>query len=361
VTDYFPSSISFARAALLAVSAAAIVSVSPLAFAQSGTEADAAISKGVELRRQGKDEEALEFFQRANKLAPSPRAKAQIGLAEQAIGRWADAERDLGEAMAVGSDPWIAKQHSVLGEALNVIRRHVGSLTVKGEPAGAVVEMDGEAVGVLPLPDRHVTAGEVVVTVRASGYVSVTRKVSVTPGELAAEVFHLKRLDSEVAAPALAGRGPESEPTAVHGPAELAGVVTTASPADQPPPTGGPGRLRTAAWVTGAAGGLSLVAGVTFLLLGKSKADSFNGDNTCDLNNSGGVVGGSHCQDIYDSWHTNRAIGIVGVSAGAVLAAASAVLFVKTQPGASANGTTSQALAACGVGPGRGVACAVRF
>ncbi|HEX3697717.1 MAG TPA: PEGA domain-containing protein [Polyangia bacterium] len=84
--------------------------------------------------------------------------------------------------MSAAGDPWIAKQHNVLGEALNVIRRHVGSLTVKGEPAGAVVEMDGEAVGVLPLRDRHVTAGEVVVTVRASGYISVTRKVSVTPG-----------------------------------------------------------------------------------------------------------------------------------------------------------------------------------
>ncbi|HEX3697716.1 MAG TPA: tetratricopeptide repeat protein [Polyangia bacterium] len=91
--DYFPTLVFVARAAAFAVSMAAIVSVSPAAFAQSGAEADAAISKGVVLRRQGKDEEALEFFQRANKLAPSPRAKAQIGPAEQAIGRWPTPKR----------------------------------------------------------------------------------------------------------------------------------------------------------------------------------------------------------------------------------------------------------------------------
>ncbi|HEX3697718.1 MAG TPA: hypothetical protein VH374_20260 [Polyangia bacterium] len=129
-------------------------------------------------------------------------------------------------------------------------------------------------------------------------------------------------------------------------------LATSPSPSvDQSEPANGSRRLRTAAWVTGA----------TFLLLGKSKANSFNNDNTCDLNDAGGVIGGSHCQDIYDSWHTNRTIGIVSLSLGAALAATSAVLFVKTQGTATAAGQASQALAACGLGSGRGVVCAVRF
>jgi tetratricopeptide (TPR) repeat protein len=112
---------SLALTAPLLVFLAIVASPSRLAFAQSNAEADAAISKGVELRRQNKDEEALAQFQRAYKISATPRAKAQMGLAEQAIGRWADAERDLDEAMTQASDPWIIRQRAVLTEAMAVI------------------------------------------------------------------------------------------------------------------------------------------------------------------------------------------------------------------------------------------------
>ena len=329
----------------------------PAARAQTAaSEADAAISKGVELRRQGKNEEALEQFQKAFRLAPTPRAKAQIGLAEQAIGRWADAERDLGEALAEAGDPWITRQRLVLSEAMNVIRQHVGGLTIKGEPAGAVVELDGEAVGVIPLAERHVTAGEVVVTVRAPGYVSVTRKVYVTSGQLAAEIFRLKRNEIEPPPTAI-------ESTGAAGPgAGAPTVIASGNPivpasAEQPTTPTSP-RLRTAAWASAVAGGAFVAAGVTFLLLGNGKGQSFQNDNSCDLDGSGNVVGGSHCQDIYDSWHRDRTIGIIGAAVGGALAATSAVLFVKTQ---SAAQPSSQALVGCGPEAGRGVACVFRF
>ncbi|HVR61194.1 MAG TPA: PEGA domain-containing protein [Polyangia bacterium] len=332
--------------------------VTPAAWGQTATsEADAAISKGVELRRQGKNEEALEEFQKAFRLVPSPRAKAQIALAEQAIGRWADAERDLADALREAGDPWIARQRAVLTDAMSVIRRHLGGLTVKGEPAGAVVELDGEAVGVIPLPERHVTAGEVVVTVRAPGYVSVTRKVTVTPGELAAEVFRLKRLEGVTAAVPTGAAGSAGDPvTPVPTPVTPANPPTVTAAADQPAPSANP-RLRTAAWASAAGGGAFLAAGVTFLLLGQRKVDSFKNDNTCDIDDRGGVTGGSHCQDLYDSWHTDRTVGIVGVAVGGALAVTSAVLFVTTQPAAR----PSQALAGCGPGAGRGVSCVFRF
>lgn len=329
--------------------------------AEPAAEADAAISKGVELRRQGKNEEALDQFQKAYRLAPTPRAKAQIALAEQAIGRWADAERDLGEALNNAADPWIARQRPVLSEAMNVIRRHLGGLTVKGEPAGAVVELDGEAVGVIPLPERHVTAGEVVVTVRAPGFVSVTRKVQVTPGELAAEIFRLKRVDSDgwgrAVAPARAGGVEPSATTQVGLPAVN---QSGPQPTDQPATPVGNHRLRTAAWATAIGAGVALAAGGTFLLLGESKANTFQNDNTCDFSDSGAVTGGSHCQDLYNAWHTNRTVGIVGLAVGGALAATSAVLFVKTQSSA-AGASSTQALATCGPGPGAGVGCAWRF
>jgi len=56
------------------------------AAAQGTDPADAAIRRGVDLRRQGQDDQALQEFKKAYELSPSPRALAQIGLAEQALG-----------------------------------------------------------------------------------------------------------------------------------------------------------------------------------------------------------------------------------------------------------------------------------
>ncbi|HEX4352161.1 MAG TPA: tetratricopeptide repeat protein, partial [Polyangiales bacterium] len=62
--------------------------------------ADALISQGVALRKQGKNAEALVDFQRAYQISPSPRAQAQIALAEQALGDWIAAEDGLVSALA---------------------------------------------------------------------------------------------------------------------------------------------------------------------------------------------------------------------------------------------------------------------
>jgi hypothetical protein len=340
----------------------ATVSLPQIAWADSAADADAAISKGIDLRRQGKNEEALEQFQNAYRLAPSPRAKTQIALAEQAIGRWADAERDLTDAMSQASDPWIARQRTVLTEAMSVIRRHLGALTVKGEPAGAIVELDGEPVGTIPLPERHVTAGEVVVTVRAQGFVSVTRKVTVTPGELAAEVFRLKHIESDNGGGGLGMVRGSTETPGSSGPAVQ---LNAQAPNDQPaPPPSAVGRLRLAGWITGAAGGLSLAAGTTFLLLSQSKFHSF--DNDCGQDEmTGAVVSGnakvsnSQCQNRYDAWHTDRTIGVIGLVAGGALAAASAVLFFKAQN--SSVSASTHAMAACAPTGAAGVMCSIRF
>src|SRR5260221_25029 len=83
----------------------------PRAAAQ---DADAFIKQGIALRRALKEQEALTAFRRAYELAPSPRAVAQIGLAEQALGRWADAEAHLLTALEAVSDPWIDKYRTPL-------------------------------------------------------------------------------------------------------------------------------------------------------------------------------------------------------------------------------------------------------
>src|SRR5207244_1663513 len=59
------------------------------AFCQAGS-VEALLDQGYALRERGDDDQALAKFQAAYRLAPEPRALAQIALAEQALGRWLD-------------------------------------------------------------------------------------------------------------------------------------------------------------------------------------------------------------------------------------------------------------------------------
>lgn len=160
--------------ALLATAAA--LAAAPAA---AQTPADAAISRGVALRREGRDEAALRVFQLAWRTSRAPRALAQVALAEQALGRWVDAESHLVEALAA-RDPWVHSHLAILQSALAEIRLHVGRLDVVGEPADAEVVIDGAVVGSLPLAAMlRVPTGSLTFTVRREGYIPVTRTVQV--------------------------------------------------------------------------------------------------------------------------------------------------------------------------------------
>src|SRR5438552_4906258 len=121
---------TFGRA-LLAPVVLAIVAVASPALSdethetREAREADDAMHHGVQLRRERRDEEALAEFRRANTLAPTPRARAQMGLAEQALARWAEADADLRAALASKDDDWIARNRAELESALAIIDGHL--------------------------------------------------------------------------------------------------------------------------------------------------------------------------------------------------------------------------------------------
>ncbi len=167
----------------------------PPAAAANGSDEAAVVGllqRGTELRRAGRDEEALQVFERAQAQHPSPEARAQVALAEQATGRWVAAERDLVQSLATPDDPWIAKNRAELTSALAHIRAHLGQLEVRGSPAGATVLLNGAPVGTLPLAaPLTIAAGEAVAGLTADGYTPLSRKVTIDPGRLAREVIDL--------------------------------------------------------------------------------------------------------------------------------------------------------------------------
>src|SRR5262249_38707549 len=103
---------------------------------------DETINRGVQLRRAGDDERAGREFQKAYDQSHSPRAAAQLGLAEQALGRWADADTHLTEALSTTGDPWVEKNRGVLNGALGIIKQHIGRIEISASVAGALVSIN---------------------------------------------------------------------------------------------------------------------------------------------------------------------------------------------------------------------------
>jgi hypothetical protein len=250
------------------VSAASLVLVladlSGAPTSDGGARAQALISQGVELRRQGKDDEALKVFEEAQRISPSPRGLGQLGLAEQATGRWAEADRDVNAALLQTDDSWVLKNQGVLQEALREIARHVGSVRLAGSPSGASVYINDKLVGALPL-DQRVTAGELMVRVAAEGYVPLERRVVVEAGKKAAVLLDLPVARQGTTVSAAAPAAPPAAALVSQAPREGA-------PAAAPTPERAPLYERPAVWIIA---GAVVVLGAVALALTAGRRDTY--------------------------------------------------------------------------------------
>lgn len=174
---------------VLLVTLGAVFLAAAPADAQS---AEILIQQGLDLRRQHRDEEALQRFLDAYNLNRSAQALAQVALAEQALGRYVDAELHLQQALAVQGDVWISTRQPQLQQALAQISAQLGTVELQGGVSGATVYVNGQERGTLPQAARiRVRAGSAVIEVRAQGYVSVQRTVAVMAGGTARESIQL--------------------------------------------------------------------------------------------------------------------------------------------------------------------------
>ena len=204
--------VSFALAAALAA---------PWARAESAEEA-ALIEQGVALRERGEDEAALGSFSRAWALGRGAHARAQMALAEYALGRWLEAEAHLREALAVTDDPWIDAHRAELTGQMGEIVQHIGALEVTSDAPGTELWLAGRRIGALPLAaPLRLPEGAVTLEARAPGYHPRTREVVVTHGAPGRVSFTLERVIVPVR-----GRNPLGLVVAgVGGAAVVAGAV----------------------------------------------------------------------------------------------------------------------------------------
>jgi tetratricopeptide (TPR) repeat protein len=149
-----------------------------------GDDPDALIAQGLKAMRKGDYQAALDAFRHAHAARPAVRSHAEIGLAEQALHRWVEAEADLAGALAEGEDAWLDSRRTLLEKALSDVRSHLGMLTVESGPRGAELRIDGERRGVLPLPrPLWLLPGTAKVEITAPGRRPWRSKAPIQPGE----------------------------------------------------------------------------------------------------------------------------------------------------------------------------------
>jgi hypothetical protein len=246
----------------------------------SDQDPDLLIKRGLELRRAGKSEEALELFRRAHEAAPCPRTLGQMGLVESSLQLWIEADSHLTAALATPDDGWVHMNRRFLDQAVVRAREHVGELMITGPP-GAKVAVAGKSIGALPLlaPIR-IAEGDVAVSATSAGSKPYAVDVSIKGGARAAISIVLEPLDLALPPP----RSPDTAEPFVASPS--------------------PTRMRLALGASLAAGGVAaLIWGVTWIAI--------DGHSSC-----------AGCASSYDT----RTPGLLLVGGGSALALAGGAL-----------------------------------
>jgi hypothetical protein len=312
-------------ARLLALAIAAFLALLAARAGAEEPESETHIRQGVDLRRAGRNGEALVEFQKAFALDPSPRARAQIGLALQALGDWVGAERWLQEAIEAKDDEWIERYRPVLDGALATIGAHLGRLFVETNVADAEVAVNGATPQPASGAAIRVLAGTVDVVVRAQGYAEARRRIEVAPDGEAHESF---RLDPVPVAPPLQSV-PAIVDTSPHTRNATAGYVL----------------LATTAVLTG--------GGVAAWMVHQSEAAVWDDDSVC-------LVAGAGTREQQCGSYRRGANDALGVEIGAFVAALASAGASAWFLWPSRSGSTS-ASSWCAPSGGSGIACGGRF
>lgn len=188
----------------LAAVAAALLAAGEAAAQSTCAEpaVTAEIDRALEQRRRGREQRALDQLRALHARCPSPRALAQMALAEQGLRRWQDAYAHLSEALAAARDPWIASRRAVLQQSLDEVRERLPAVAPQTNVPGAELRVDGVLVGTLPLASpRVIPRGAATLELSAPGHRTLRRAVSLADGEVFREPMNLE----PVARPDLAG------------------------------------------------------------------------------------------------------------------------------------------------------------
>ncbi len=291
--------------------------------AAAGSRSGALIEQGMQLRREGKDEAALAAFEEASVLAPeSVRARVHLAAAHQALGHWLEADALLAELLQQQpDDPYVQRHHATLLRAQEFVGRQLGTLLLAGQPAGALVKVNGRELGTLPLArPARLAVGSYQLEVTLPGYYPLQRPINVAPGSILRESVELAPLPGAAAAAAPAS-------------------VVAAEPLAP----------RWLAWtLTGLAAGGALATGVAWGVR-NHHASRWNSDACL----APGRVRGEVCPGVRDDGKRAEQLTYVGGLATVLLGAGAALSWTLAEPAAPER--ADAVAVSCGLTLGAGV------
>lgn len=332
--------------------------VAASAGAGSHQSEDEIIGRGVKLRKAGDDQSARDLFRQAYDRFHSPRAAGQLGLAEQALGRWEEAEFHLREALRSPDDPWVKKNYDALTRDIQIVKAHVARIEITGQPEGAEIIVNGRSVGRLPLgAPVSASAGEVDVEARANGYQPEVRKLNLVGGQYQQIVVRLEKVEPPGGASGSPSSGTAATGTAANAlarPIDPASATSTGTPRAKPlveakASEGEPASEATPSplwtigkWGTLGLAGAGLAVGVASSVVRANKLEQFKTTqggcfemNGRAVNQQGMPV--AACQDLLDSYKSLQTWQIVGFVSAGVFAVTSLALFLAEPSSASSS------------------------
>ncbi|MCG5051805.1 MAG: tetratricopeptide repeat protein [Myxococcales bacterium] len=318
----------------LLLALAALATPAPVFAADSS---ELLIRQGVELRRRGRDADALPKLQSAYELSRTPRAAAQLGLCEQALKRWSDAEQHLSEALFSESDAWVQRNREVLEDARSTVRQNLVGLELTVTPDSALVSINGALLGrASDVGNVWIAPGPVSVSASLDGYVPTSVERTGHAGEAL-------RVSLELATPV----APPSATETSAQPAEGLAATASAPGRDRDSAGSGSGHWKPyVGWSLVGLGALGLGWGALSYSDREAAAKDFNDDsNGCFVAPGGTITGGSACEALDQDIASATSRMTIGLIGGALLAGGGAALLLF-----SSNSEPSSTMAA-GMGP----------
>jgi hypothetical protein len=274
--------------------------------------AEAKLVEGVEQLRNRRYGEALERFQQAHALVPSPIIFYDLGLAHLGLGDQASALESFDTFLLEAPEAPADKRRKAR-EYADELRARVAVVTLSADVAAAELTVDGRPIGRVAVPRRlYLSPGWHEIITR-DGRVSATTTVTCAAGQGLA-------LSVSLAPPAPAAPLAVTPIPAAPPPVHLDLPMIHEAPATHH-------RARVAALSAVAAGAVALGVGLTFGVMAGSQGDAV----TADSMNRRDFVPGNQATGLRDQ---NLEVAFISVGAVAVAAGLVIYAFVRHTEGA---------------------------
>jgi hypothetical protein len=165
-------------------------------------EARTRFARGTQLYDEGEFKLALIEFERAYSIVPNYRMLYNIGQVQQQLGQFAKALLTLQRYLTEGGSKIPAARRTAVDKDIATLRTRTANLTVQVAEPGAEISLDGNVLGMSPLPpDLLVDVGEHRIVVTKAGFRSETRTLVLAGGDSASPEFALQKEKVLVAGP----------------------------------------------------------------------------------------------------------------------------------------------------------------